>query len=963
MENERWQAEWIWYPKARKTVNFHFFARKAFELKGGVKDANLHIFAFSDYKLYVNGKYLGRGPVPSDPYNFQYYDTHAVGKHLKKGKNVIGIICHNYGVGTHWQLVAPGGLIVQLDMETKAGKRNIISDKSWKVKEAECWAGNSPRMFWSCGFTETFDFRKYDEDWLDADYDDSGWVEPETHGKTPVNFKVNLISREIPFLREEPQKPAGIEKGEFDLKGFHAISFDGIIPAGENRIGYAQTYFYSDTARELTLRLSSDDAFKALLNGKMVLEQGYSEGFARTRRWYGKDDYEQHHYGFGAGSETAKVKLLKGWNKLLVAIDQGPGGWGFSMSFMDSAGKPENIPFSNVKDLQKREWILAGPLESTGMNNSLAKIVADVAEVPANAKVVNYSPFDYGKVTDYSRLMQAEKRKNIRRQSGKQELVLNEGEFGLVDFGEVKVGYPQLEFEASEEAVVDVGYCSVLSEDKNIIFLCNPVKYVDRVYLRNGESSWEPLQRRTGRYFHISCRAGKNVRIKGIGIKFVSYPVREVAGFASSDGLLNRIWDISRYTTKLLMQYGYQDCLRREEGTCNMSSFNYMSRSAGYCFGDYLLARKTLKMAAMTQNDTGWFDSHGISSPNSDEQNECLWWVVWLKDYYMYSGDLGLVRELYETVGNNIRYFSKMMNLHGLPDSRNEFIIWRGQTVYIDDSLNGFPEYRGLIFDGEVFGYSILYYAALKAAGVMARELGYAEDAEFYEKKAARVKVSCNERFWDDKKGLYVDFRRGKKLSDRHSQALQIGALYFDLCDEEKGKKVFDYFAKELSGRDFTKLHMTFGFYYYLMEILFRRGKGELALDLMRAYYGKWLAMGGTTMGEYFDLSDYEGREKLFLEYEVHGYGTSAHLHFYTNILGVVPQKPGFKAVLFQPCPGGLKRAKGRVHTPQGEIAVSWQAAGPIFSMEVKLPKICEYSIVKPLGFREYRIKVNDKVL
>lgn len=110
-----------------------------------------------------------------------------------------------------------------------------------------------------------------------------------------------------------------------------------------------------------------------------------------------------------------------------------------------------------------------------------------------------------------------------------------------------------------------------------------------------------------------------------------------------------------------------------------------------------------------------------------------------------------------------------------------------------------------------------------------------------------------------------------------------------------------------------------------------------------------------------FDLSDYEGREKLFLEYEVHGYGTSAHLHFYTNILGVVPLKPGFKAVLFQPCPGGLKHAKGSIHTPQGEISVSWNVSGSVFTMEIKMPKTCEYSIIKPDGFTKYHLKINNK--
>jgi len=151
---------------------------------------------------------------------------------------------------------------------------------------------------------------------------------------------------------------------------------------------------------------------------------------------------------------------------------------------------------------------------------------------------------------------------------------------------------------------------------------------------------------------------------------------------------------------------------------------------------------------------------------------------------------------------------------------------------------------------------------------------------------------------------------------------------------------------------------MTFGFYYYLLEILFRHGRDELALELMRAYYGRWLKMGGTTFGEHFDLQANENKKKVDWEYEVHGYGTSAHLHFYTNILGIVPLEPGFKKVLFRPHPGNLKRAKGSIHTPQGEISVSWNVSGSVFKMEIKTPKACEYSIIKPDGFAKYQLKI-----
>ena len=105
-----WKAKWIWYPEAREEVNFYFFARKEFKLTDDILDANLHISAHTDYMLFVNGRFIGRGPNPSDPYHFYYYDTYIVKDFLRRGKNTIAIICHNYGVGVHFQPVYPGNL-------------------------------------------------------------------------------------------------------------------------------------------------------------------------------------------------------------------------------------------------------------------------------------------------------------------------------------------------------------------------------------------------------------------------------------------------------------------------------------------------------------------------------------------------------------------------------------------------------------------------------------------------------------------------------------------------------------------------------------------------------------------------------------------------------------------------------------------------------------------------------------
>ena len=93
----------------------------------------------------------------------------------------------------------------------------------------------------------------------------------------------------------------------------------------------------------------------------------------------------------------------------------------------------------------------------------------------------------------------------------------------------------------------------------------------------------------------------------------------------------------------------------------------------------------------------------------------CFWWIVWLKDYYLHTGDISLIRALYHNVRANLRYFSRMENMHSLIDCKNENNpALLSRTVYVDDSTNKYPyhysaaEYEP-IFPAELFGYNITY--------------------------------------------------------------------------------------------------------------------------------------------------------------------------------------------------------------------------------------------------------------
>ena len=169
----------------------------------------------------------------------------------------------------------------------------------------------------------------------------------------------------------------------------------------------------------------------------------------------------------------------------------------------------------------------------------------------------------------------------------------------------------------------------------------------------------------------------------------------------------------------------------------------------------------------------------------------------------------------------------------------------------------------------------------------------------------------------------------------------------------------------------------TFGYYYYFLEVLFRHGRDDLAYELLRRYYGAWVragaphdlqtgrgvpGAGATTFGEHFSLSHLAGRTSIPYEYEVHAYGTSAHLHFYNNILGVRPLEPGFRRLRIAPQPGDLQWARGQLATPLGTVRVAWQVEEGAFALNVELPETCAYEVEPPARYARCQVRVNGRL-
>lgn len=204
-------SKWIWPQSLVETPNCYVYMRKEFEV-AAAPSADVCVTCSTEYKLYVNGRYIGRGPNPCHP-AFQYYDSYDLSHVLRPGKNVIAAICYNYGVGTHCRPQAPGGFLLQLSIHRNGDEDQIIAtDETWRVHPGQDWDFNSAQMFWTIGFQEVYDSRKKPVGWNVVGFDDNAWEQAYVVGEVGCKPWTSLIPRQIPPLREWQVFPKEIIK-------------------------------------------------------------------------------------------------------------------------------------------------------------------------------------------------------------------------------------------------------------------------------------------------------------------------------------------------------------------------------------------------------------------------------------------------------------------------------------------------------------------------------------------------------------------------------------------------------------------------------------------------------------------------------------------------------------------------------------------------------------------------------
>lgn len=207
---QTWNGNFVWlpeerYPNLQKTYGTVFcnqegchygvgLFRKRFFLNSKPQKMNLKISASVKYRVYLNGKLLGRGPIMqggdygnTDVLDYWFYDCYEDAELLREGENCLSAeVSLQTGLMADYSLGC-GGLAFEMQIETADGMKKVLSSDETVCCIADVGA-HAPMVHNSMHSPH---------EWNKNDFDDSGWE------KAKNLFEKVMIQRPIPLLQEE----------------------------------------------------------------------------------------------------------------------------------------------------------------------------------------------------------------------------------------------------------------------------------------------------------------------------------------------------------------------------------------------------------------------------------------------------------------------------------------------------------------------------------------------------------------------------------------------------------------------------------------------------------------------------------------------------------------------------------------------------------------------------------------
>lgn len=169
------QQNMIWTEVAPTSEGEPIFVafRKTFPLAAQPTAAELRIFADRRYQLWVNGRYVVRGPIRFDPKAPQF-DVVNIASYLQPGTNSLAVMVLSRARNNSMMQHVPG-LAAELQLTDASGKVSLVkTDESWRWNDKTSF--QTPVLKYNQGtWSDRVDARILGDEWKQPAFDDSQW--------------------------------------------------------------------------------------------------------------------------------------------------------------------------------------------------------------------------------------------------------------------------------------------------------------------------------------------------------------------------------------------------------------------------------------------------------------------------------------------------------------------------------------------------------------------------------------------------------------------------------------------------------------------------------------------------------------------------------------------------------------------------------------------------------------------
>jgi len=340
-----------------------------------------------------------------------------------------------------------------------------------------------------------------------------------------------------------------------------------------------------------------------------------------------------------------------------------------------------------------------------------------------------------------------------------------------------------------------------------------------------------------------------------------------------------------------------------------------------------------------------------------------------LHDYYLHTGDLSLVTELWPVAQQELAFLATQQDSTNLLTvSSSTGFTWHPQY----DSIYGATSTA----DTYVSEFNVDYVQCLKHASVLATALGDSS-ADTYATMADTVTTAINDKLRNATSGVYEisNTRTGYVAQDANAKAILFGvapsadatallATLKSYLDTAYGPLAFDasYFSTYNSG---AKVISPFVSNWEMLARL-EKGDTEGALSLISKLWGPMVSEGDYYSGATWESLDGSTGKPVDDNISLgHAWSSGPTAALSKYVLGVRPASAGFKTWLIQPQMGTLSWASGRVPTPYGGLTFKWAKNHDSvpFMAEVVVPSQTSGTVALPVVSGATVVRVNGSVV